>query len=181
MQYAIIEINKEKNISRIIDASELYELKNLKKGEDIKEISPNENELILKLVYGAIVPQYDTDIAEIEAGVKMSINKALAYVKDGIANEFELVDIKLLNSEIENKIPFSALIHTNLKIDNKKHQSMSAFLRYKNMKVQDNILNRFGIFAIKEQENRIKEVLSKDNWKSFIDENRALRVASKVI
>lgn len=49
------------------------------------------------------------------------------------------------------------------------------------MTVQNNLLNRFGILAIKEQENRIKKQLNKDNWKAFIDENRVLKVASKIL
>lgn len=180
MQYAIMGLEPEKDIYRIIDANEYYELIH-SKDKEITDFEPDDIELILKLVYGTIIPQYKTHRKEIEEGINMALGKALAYVDKGVSTLIELVDIEVSKEEIHGKIPFSALIKTNLTIDNKSHQAISAFLRYENMTVQNNLLNRFGIFAIKEQENRIKEQLSKDNWKKFIDENRVLKVANKII
>lgn len=180
MQYALMGLDPEKDVFIIIDANEYKELID-SKDKKIADIEPDDNELILKLVYGTIIPQYKIQRKDIEEGLNTALGKALAYVDNGVSTLIELVDIEVSKEEINDRIPFSALIRTNLTIDNKKHQAISAFLRYGNMTVQDNLLNRFGIFAIKEQENRIKEQLSKDNWKTFIDENRVLRVASKII
>lgn len=181
MQYAVWEVKE--NIKIIIDANEIKELNDLEeKGlHDFKEFEPKEEDLTMKLVYGALIPQYEYDKNGLKEKISLSIGKALGYIKNGTCTLLELLDIKLLGPEINGRIPFAAIINTNLNIDNKKKQSLSTFLKYSNLSITNNIFNRFGIFAIKEQENRIKESLSKDTWKNFIDEDRAIRVAKKII
>lgn len=71
-----------------------------------------------------------------------------------------------------NYIPFAALIRTDLSIPNLKQRAITSFLRYGNMDILDNVFNRFGIFSIKDQERRIKEEVTSENWKSFIDLER---------
>ena len=48
------------------------------------------------------------------------------------------------------------------------------------MKAEDNILNRFGVFSIRDQERRVNKNVTKENWKSFVYFERAIKVAKLI-
>jgi hypothetical protein len=178
MQYAHLELQDSRVI---IDAWELSVLSNLK-GNSIKEYEPTEDELIPKVVYGAVLPQYNYTETQIMNWIDKSIGKALAYINDdGVCVLLELLDIELSEEITNSKIPFSALIRSNIKMDNKNHQSFTTFLRLSNLSPEDNILNRYGVLAIKSVEQRKRDVPTKDNWKNFIDKKRMQTTALKIL
>ncbi|MPM98435.1 hypothetical protein SDC9_145621 [bioreactor metagenome] len=93
----------------------------------------------------------------------------------------ELCDIVSYETDNPIKIPFAALMRTSEEITNKNKRALSFFLRYSNLKPIQNLFNRPGIFAVMDQEKRLKGSVTASNWRTFVDEERALRSASKVI
>ncbi|PIE92794.1 hypothetical protein CO726_24830 [Bacillus fungorum] len=172
MQYALWEI-KERLF--LVDAEEYSALTT--KGE-YKQDEPTEEESLKKLVYGSFKIQADYDKKEAIEEAKNSVGYALGHIKGKTCHYIELLDLELREDQevLHGEIPFSALIRTDLKIPRKNEPAISAFLRYGNMEIGDNILNRFGIFAIKGEEKGLTN-LTKENWKEFINEKKEIKVA----
>ena len=79
-------------------------------------------------------------------------------------------------------IPFAALIRTHVEMPSADRQAVTAFARYSGqMTPGTNILNRTGLFAFKAQERRLRGEVSRENWRTFADEKRALRAAQIAI
>ncbi|MNW32182.1 hypothetical protein D3C74_91190 [compost metagenome] len=173
MQYALIAISDDHKI--IIDAMEIAALDNYKEGSGMTDFEPAEENLSLKLVYGNVMPQPDSNYEEIIKLVKESVGHALGFIHEGKCHLIELQDIILYDQLTNNYIPFAALISTDLNIQSFR-QAITAFLRYGSMIPEDNILNRYGIISIKEEELNINKELTKENWKSFIREYQAVEV-----
>lgn len=179
MQYRKINIQDDLNI--IVDPYEVNTIMNsLSEGIRINVKSPNISDIKLKVVYGAIIPQVHSSIEEFDEEVSNSVGRALGYILNGNCILLELKDILLADNPLDNgNLPFAALINTDLLIGTSKH-SISAFLRYSNLCVEDNIINRSCIFAINKQEDRIKSILTEYNWRSIIDKDRMLRIAKGI-
>lgn len=181
MQYALMKISKAKYV--LVDASEYEYLRDFK-GYIISDYEPPEENTCLKIVYGSIIPQSEWSEEDVIKNVNKYKGYALGYIHDNLCHLIELLDIALYNEDdTENRtkyIPFGALIRTVLDIPTMKKNAITAFIRYGNMKPEDNVLNRFGVYSIKDQERRIKGNVTKENWKSFIDKERAIRVGLKV-
>ncbi len=60
------------------------------------------------------------------------------------------------------------------------NRSRTAYLRWHNMDILTNLINRMGLFAFSAEEKRFKQPLTESNWKERIDYTRAVRVARKV-
>ncbi|WP_242230085.1 hypothetical protein [Bacillus cereus group sp. BfR-BA-01329] len=180
MQYALMPVNEETMV--LVDASEYQVLMDYVDNKtQVKILDLSDDVTDLKLVYGTLMPQHEQKIEDVIKKAKDSIGYALASI-DERTNEctlIELVDFELYEEHKDrlNYIPFAALIRTDLSIPNLKQRAITSFLRYGNMDILDNVFNRFGIFSIKDQERRIKEEVTSENWKSFIDLERAIRVS----
>lgn len=183
MQYALMELQHKKFL---IDANEYVLLNSwFKKKFTINDYETKEEEVQLKLVYGAILIQNKTDKGIVFKEINGAIGKAIGYINNekNICELSELIDIKLFEDCISNsfRIPFAALIKTNLEFNNKNYQAKSFFIRYSNMQAINNIFNRNFVMAIKRHEKRIKGTLDINNWENFIDKERAIRVAKTVL
>lgn len=178
MQYA--RLNLSEDISVLVDAEELGALENYRlTKKELKTIEPDDHELEYKIVYAAFLPQPGT-----EEKVTESINQmkgyALGFIYRDACHLMQLVDVQIYEQNRKNFMhPAVALIRTNAEIPTSKSRAISAFLRYYGMMVEDNILNRSGILSIRDQERRIKGELSAENWKDFIDVDRAMRIGTK--
>lgn len=180
MQYAIM---KASNAKVLIDALELHAITNHK--DQIKDVLETDDEnLPLKVVYGAYLPQYGQSIEDATKAMIESNRHWLGYIRDNQCFKIGLTELKTYEAVPKGKtfyIPFSALISTNVDVNRNSRKAVSAFLRYENMRPDENILNRKGFFAINAQENRIKNrEVNQENWLEFVDDERANLSASKI-
>ena len=186
MQYAIMKIREDLHI--LIDALEVSALDDYAHREnEVKSFVLSDDVQELKVVYGVFMPQPDSEIEEVVTQVKESIGYVISNIEltedECSIVEMELVDIQLYEQYGEGiynargqDIPFAALIRTEREIPKLKQPAISAFLRYDNMGALTNVLNRFGIFSIRDEERKIKEEVTVEGWKEFIDEGRVMRI-----
>lgn len=193
MQYALL--NYADNYQLLIDANELHALYDgLDKLQE--DEPPQEDDTIpFKLVYGVYKPQphFDFPKSEIKRHLLESLNKWLIHLDGnkviylGI-EDIECLDITVMTScghcpkpHASNDIAFAALIRIpdSIKLGNGKTQAKTAYLKWFNVDSLTTLINRKGLFSFVAAEKRIKKELTLDNWKSFIDYNRAARYAQK--
>jgi hypothetical protein len=137
----------------------------------------------LDLVYGSYYPQPDQDIITVKEKLFLAKGSTLAYIEDGTCRLFELLDIKISDMEPREddyiQIPFVALVK-GLESEPTNIFCISAFLRFEDMIIKDNILNRYGIYAIHSIGTPLKlkdtvihenEWLGNDTWTELIDWN----------
>lgn len=193
MQYALL--NYADDYQLLIDANELHALYDgLDKLQE--DEPPQEDDTIpFKLVYGVYKPQphFDFPKSEIKRHLLESLNKWLIHLDGnkviylGI-EDIECLDITVMTScghcpkpHASNDIAFAALIRIpdSIKLGNGKTQAKTAYLKWFNVDSLTTLINRKGLFSLIAAEKRVKKELTLDNWKSFIDYNRAARYAQK--
>lgn len=193
MQYALL--NYAHDYQLLIDANELHALYDgLDKLQE--DEPPQEDDTIpFKLVYGVYKPQphFDFPKSEIKRHLLESLNKWLIHLDGnkviylGI-EDIECLDITVMTScghcpkpHASNDIAFAALIRIPdlIKLGNGKKQAKTAYLKWFNVDSLTTLINRKGLFSLIAAEKRIKKELTLDNWKPFIDYNRAARYAQK--
>ncbi len=182
MQYALIEVSAGQ--CRIIDAHEYQSLTT--HGDDIKDMDEDEDSMPYKIVYGSYKtqPEYRGDTVSITLQMEECKGYRLGYVTGDVCRSIELCDLRVY-SPIERRsfdMPFAALIRTFVDVRAGNTQAITAFLRYaQQMTPGTNVINRSGLFAMKDQERRVPkgELVTPNNWLRFVDEERALRAAQK--
>lgn len=186
VQYAVMAISEDLNI--LIDAVEVSALDNYAQKEDEVKVCPLEDNVQqLKVVYGVFMPQPDSKKETIIKQVKESVGYIISHIELEEESckivDMELVDIELYEQYGKGTynprgryIPFAALIRTNCTIPQLKQRAITSFLRYGNMGALTNVLNRFGIFSIRDEERRIRKKVTVEGWKEFIDESRVIKI-----
>jgi len=76
-------------------------------------------------------------------------------------------------------LPFAGLMKTHCEFKNKSTHATIFTQRYDNLSVQDNFLNRKGVFAALKQDKTVKTPTI-ENWLDLVDKNRNKRAASLV-
>lgn len=181
MQYALMKVADNHMI--LIDALELQSLNRHKDNiQDVEE--KDEENLPFKVVYGSYQPQVGKTVEDALKDIEFAKNKWLGFIKGDQCFKIGLSDIKV-HDPVQKKngfhIPFSALISTHVDVNHNSRKSVSAFVRFGNLSIADNVANRGGILAINAQENRIKNrEVNEENWLEFEDTERAILSASKV-
>ncbi|UYX55865.1 hypothetical protein M3Y14_32055 (plasmid) [Bacillus thuringiensis] len=180
MQYAVMQIKEDLNI--LIDAMEVSALDEYGQKEDEIRVCPlDDNVQQLKVVYGVFIAQPNSEKDIVIKKVEESVNNIISHIeleqKSCCIVDMELVDIELYKYYLKGRnIPFAALIRTNCVIPKLKQRAITSFLRYGNMGALTNVLNRFGIFSIRDEERRIKKEVTLEEWKEYIDESRIIKV-----
>lgn len=102
-------------------------------------------------------------------------------------NYLSYADIKLYERDYLGWIPFAAVIYGEEKtldyIKNRKSKhSIECTFRISKDPIILDIFNRSGVFAIKSIERRIPkgQRISLENWKTFVDDDRAISTAKKI-
>lgn len=192
MQYALMELNDRRFI---FDSHEHVLL--FGGGLDsflFKEPPASDDNIPLKLVYGVYMPQPDLSKSQIRQDIRMAVNKWLVCVHGGACNYCGIEDIELLDVTIMSQcghcpkphatsnVAFAALmkIPSEIVLGNGKTQARSVFVKYNNLDIPTNILNRKGLFALVCEEKRVRTELSIENWRGFIDYKRAVRYAQRI-
>ncbi len=180
MQYALFQIDDK---MLLLDIHEHVAL--MDNCDSIADVSEDEDSMPLKIVYGSYKPQrgFDADAAVMSmAEIK---GYALGHVMDKTCRAVELCDFvayaPLLRGHAID-IPFAALVRTHVDMPTADRQAVTAFVRYfSDMTPATNILNRPGVFAFKAQERRVRDEVTQANWRTFIDEKRAVDAAYKAV
>lgn len=178
MQYALLQVSKDACV--LIDANELQVLNSK---EPIIENKPeDESSLKLKIFYGFYFQQIDkkfTD-AEVSSHIDDSINKWLIHLS-GLKVIYLGIDEIMLLKKDSNKTAFAALVSVPDEFQlNSKGQAKTAFVRYHDLSIQNNLLNRLGLFSFVREEKRNVKDLTKLNWKNKVDKERAVKNAFSI-
>ena len=195
MQYALLNSNKADDYQFLVDANELHALyagiDKLQEDEPPQE----DNTTPLKIVYGVYKPQpyFNFPKSEIKRHILESLNKWLIHIDGNTViylgiEEIECLDITVMTScghcpkpHASHDVAFAALIRIPdaIKLGNGKTQAKTAYLKWFDVDTLTTLINRKGLFSFVTAEKRIKKELTLDNWKPFIDYNRAARYAQK--
>ena len=201
MQYALLCLDntKEKQdlYQFLVDANELNALHS--GVESLNDIQPSDNDdenMPLQLIYGVYKAQpfFDFPKSEIKRHILESINNWLVHI-DGLntiylgIKDIELIDVVMTKScghcekpHASNDVAFAALTHVpeNLTLGNGKPQAKTAYLKWLDVDILTTLINRKGLFSFIARERRIKQKITDDNWKQFIDYKRAVRCAQEL-
>jgi len=205
MQYAMIKTNESK---LLIDASEVLVLDYVLQKENFdvfkSVIDNNPDEELLSheaLFYGAF--KTFEDPLKMTSFVKDMVNYGLVkfnfeckeipfkkWTSDNIETSVEysvIKDIVIYDniSNGSNTIPFACYLRSQENLDNKSKFGSTFFpkLQFKENKEPDvftSFLNRPGLFCFHTEEKRKKGKINMENWKDFIDKDRAINVALKI-
>ncbi|WWU66754.1 hypothetical protein QJR26_18505 (plasmid) [Clostridium baratii] len=161
-QYLFMNIENRK---RILDYREYEYFYNSKNIIDHKK----ELEKDYHIINGAIICQKGLTKRQVIEKIEKELNNQFGMIKGSKCYLSDIIDIHIGEDEYNHKIPFSALIKTPLKVKDEGDLCKTFFIRDKDHSVRNNVLNRYCIFAVKE-EFRIEGML-KNVWKEYIPKN----------
>ena len=183
-QYGALELNDNKYV--IFDAQEfayfdewMKDKVKSKKQPNYKEIVPDEN-MLVQLVYGVLVVSGEEKEEKLIEKMGEFKNYALISLEHERIYYSSYNDIEIFRGKeiYPGFIPCAMLLHTSLDLKKKLEYGFghTLFLKYKEMDIFDNILNREFLLCVRDIE---KEFNPKDekNWKKYIRIENMLRTA----
>lgn len=144
---------------KFIDVKEYESILNYK---NISDIDTSEK---YKVISGSVIPQLGYTKEQVKREIMANLNKKLGFLEDDKCILSDIIDIHFIEDKYNYKIPFSALVKTNLKINKCK----TLFLRDQKLSIEKNISNRKLLFAVNKEKTITK--MYKDFWKREIPEN----------
>lgn len=152
-------IIKDKN--RILDVNEIESILNY---EDIIDLDIDG---VYKVISGSIIPNLGVSKQAIIDDLKEKNNSKIGLIENDKCLLGTILDIHIGEDKYNYKIPFSALIKSNLRIKENDKFCKTIFIReYKNIK--EDINKRKYLFAVKKESNiEEKEI---EFWKNKIPE-----------
>lgn len=172
MQYAVMEVSGKR---LLIDVQEMAAIET--HSEEIADAKENEETMPLKVVYGCYKPQPGIAIAEALKMITTGLGYRHGHIDQRTCRGLEFLDVVTytpVSRGYSMDVPFAALVRTHVEFPKDQERPMTFFLRYEGMNPATNILNRPGIYAITQQERRVKS-LEHENWRSSIDKSRATK------
>ncbi|WP_063664359.1 hypothetical protein [Aliivibrio fischeri] len=192
-QYAILVLDKENKSGALLDIAEDHILS--VDPSDIIESGKDKSQFIHKLVYGRYMVQRDFSFprSEIKRHINDAVDSWLAHISQDTVIYLSIEDIEIIDVVLTSMcshcpephktadIPFAALISCppDFKLNNEGF-AKTAFLRWHDMDIHTNLLNRMGLFAFTYEENDPQSPFTKENWKHDIDYDKATEKALKV-
>jgi len=175
MQYSIVTILKH---PVILDSKEGVFINTFVKEKTMPAIEEFEEDGRVNLfVYGAVLHNEGCE----KINHKELLGKTFIYPKTESYGTLTFVDMYLLPILSNSRLsftPFSAHIRITPELTSDK-DCISAFLRYDEMDIITNILNRECIYAIKETKVLQNEEECK-NWRRYSNEDRMLEIAFSI-
>lgn len=171
MQYAVWEISEDMNV--LVDALEAQAIDEYAHKEDeVINYEFNEDTANYSIVSGLVMKNPDKDINEVIDEVNMRVDHVYGYIdyeNDKCVNyDFGLIDIELEAPNVQEDIPFTALISSNYTINNLDIRNKTAFLRYGDLPIPTTIVNRTWLLSIQNEEKKHSNEITIENWKSYI-------------
>lgn len=175
MQYTSIKII---NKSIIIDIKEAQILNTFIKNKSLPQLHDIDETSIKKtVVYGAVLHNEACETID----HKQWLECAFAYPDEAGYNSLSILDIHLTPTLIGGGLrftPFAALIESDKRFSIDETQGISAFLRYDDLDIITNMINRECIYAIRYiVEDSTTE---KSNWRRSINEDKILEIAFSI-
>lgn len=186
-QYAALEILEGQRVILDVEEYEHFDRWIMNRGKDnsqpmYEEIMPEDNS-VLKLVYGVLIPQYNTDFLEFEEEVKKFKGFALATLESEKIYLSAYQDIKLFPDMVEydNHIPCAMVIDSPIDFSRKKEYGFghTMYIKCVNLKVFDNIFNRKFLFCMRDLEDAY--IPSEENWKKCINTDTLQKTAKELL
>lgn len=192
-QYAFLVLDKENKTGALLDIAEDHILS--VKPSDIIESGKDESHFVNKLVYGRYMVQSDLSFPrnEIKRHINEAVDSWLAHISQDTVIYLSIEDIEIIDVTLTatcshcpkphktSDIPFAALISCPPDFElNNEGFAKTAFLRWHNMDIHTNLLNRMGLFAFTYEEADPEALLTKESWKNGIDYEKATEKAQKV-
>lgn len=179
-QYAHMEL---KDYKFIIDAREYYYLDQFfmhrSEIKDISEVDDNKN---LIMVYGAIYPQVGADINKIKEDVEKKKNYGFGCIEDDKCYISSYEDIFILADEenqVHGSVPCACLLRTDLEFDDTMEFGHTLFLKYSNLDILTNVIQRDFIISVKRIEHKYNENIKE--WKELIDRDKLIEIAKNIV
>ena len=176
MQYSIIKIA---NNPVIIDAKEGHFLNTFIKTQQMPPVQPfREESTYHSVVCGAILHNEGCE----SINPRDWVGYMFAYPHADGYNMLTITDIHLTPTMASGGLtftPFAALVESDIELNPASGQCISAFLRYDDMDIITNFINRECIYAMKEIKNG-NDTLEVKNWKRGINDEHLLEVALSI-
>lgn len=131
--------------------------------------------LSYKIVYGIVMFQEGEKVERVKERILDTKNYAYIDLEENMVNVSSYQDIVFGEVNDFNQIPFAALMQTNHEFQKNMPYSVTMFLRYYDMDVLDNLVNRKYLLACRYAEN-ISD-LTEENWREYIDYQKMYEVA----
>lgn len=185
MQYAQFEISGHRIL---LDVTEKYSLDNYM--DELAEVEkPSEETTPFLVCYGSYRPQPGVSGVQAMEDLLIAKDHWLGYVDGAKCHMIAFHDLIPYAEEqlgFSTRIPFAAVIQASPEVvesigDENSVRAVTGFLRYGDISVPVNVLNRPGIIALKGIEKRFsKEPVTLANWKDRVDSERASRISRKI-
>jgi hypothetical protein len=188
-QYAIMPLTNGRKI--MLDACELQLLDMSAAGSSLPGDKEPTEELCnapASLVYGAFLPAPRLDGSEAMArehiagceghSLQVSLVGKVSFI--GLAGITMGPTIRLGSTF---RIPIAAYVSSSIPFrTDKRAFAITAYLAHGNLDQTENILNRYGIFALVTHERRFRPgSITAANWTEFVDDDRMIETASAVM
>jgi hypothetical protein len=182
MQYALIEVGNGKRV--LMAANELAYLHRFGDGI-VDQQRPDEASTPFTICYGCYMPNNGIGEGKAMEDFGAAKDHWLGYAEDDKCHVIALHDAQAMPAVrigMAVRIPFAALIQADEGVVGKiiasrrSRQAVTAFLRYHGMSPGTNILNRYGLLALKGVERRVGGcAISLADWRLHIDRARIMR------
>ncbi len=194
MQYAVWQMpHTEKDLAVLVDAAELPILDRGEEGVLNPDTPLNDDHLKLKLVYGVLMSNNLRGLQNYEGMnhlVDVHQDKWLVHLKpnddedkplEAIYLGFEDMMVLHCRGLRQGDFAFAALmgLPDSLELHSDKLWGVTSFLRLHDLDMATNLINREIIISLVEEEV-VEAELTKENWKSFVNEGLAKSLAKKV-
>lgn len=186
-QYAAFKLKNGEFV--IVDAEEVWHIDEFMKNRTEKTKQPDypliepEDEDVLQLAYGVLIPQYDTETENWSKELDRFKNYAFATLEDRKVYLSAYSDYKIFPEMpvYNSHIPCALLLSTSLNLGEEKEFGFgyTLFLKYGNMEILDNIFNRDFVFCLGD----IEETFQPDdfsNWTKYINKEKMMNVAKRL-
>lgn len=161
MEYSVFDIYLERINSEKIMIQDVEEIENLP----------------YKIVYGIVMFQDREKMEQVKEMILGTKDYAYVDLEEDMVNISSYQDI-VFGEEKDfgfGEIPFAALMQTKHEFPKDMPYSVTMFLRYGDMDILDNLVNRAYLLACRYAEN-IPD-LTEENWKEYIDYQRMYEAA----
>lgn len=194
MQYAVWQMpHSEKDLAVLVDAAELPILDHGEDGVLNADTPSDDDHLKLKLVYGVLMSNNLRGLQNYEGMehlVDVHQDKWLVHLRpnddehkplEAIYLGFEDMVVLPCERLREGDFAFAALmgLPDSLELHSDKVWGVTSFLRLHDLDMATNLINREIIISLVEEEV-VDSELTKENWKSFVNEGLAKSLARKV-
>ncbi|WP_234498167.1 hypothetical protein [Vibrio maritimus] len=194
MQYALITLEGAA-FRPLVDAAEIYAFnQGIDEFQDAPPTDNDKQSLDMAIVYGVYKPQPDMQFpkSEIKRHLLEGVGHWLAHIHGLETLYLLLEDIEMFDDvtlvshcghcpkpHATKDIAFAALMGVPKVFEFGKTLAKTTYLRWHDMDVLTNALNRKGLYTLIAPEKRFSKALTKANWRSRIDQKRAIKYAQK--